>query len=283
MMVPATFTIGGDLTVSRLGFGAGRITGDGYWGPPADRDTARTVLRYAVDHGVTLVDTADNYGPDISEELIAAALHPYPADLVVTTKGGVVRTGPNRWHHAGRPEQLRAACQASLRRLRLETIPLYQLHRIDPAVPLADQLGTLLQLRREGKIRHLGLDTVTAEQLRNGLALAPIASVQNHYNLHHRVGEEVLRLCEEQGIAFLPYLPLSGGALTSGNHSHLDSIAKARQATPGQVALAWLLHRSPNMLPTPGTASLEHLADNLGAAQVTLTSDDMRILNNLTG
>jgi len=282
-MLPATFTLGGDLTVSRLGFGAGRITGGGYWGPPADRDAALAVLRHAVDHGVTLIDTADNYGPDISEELISAALHPYPADLVVATKGGVVRTGPDLWHHAGRPEQLRPACEASLRRLRLEAVHLYQLHRVDPAVPLADQLGTLLELQREGKIRHIGLDTVTTEQLRDGLKLAPIASVQNHYNLHHRMGDDVLELCDDHSIAFLPYLPLSGGALTSSDHGDLGTIAEAHHATPGQIALAWLLHRSPTLLPTPGTTTLKHLAENLAAPHVNLTNDDMRMLDTLAG
>jgi pyridoxine 4-dehydrogenase len=276
--------IGGDLAIRRLGFGACRITGDGCWGPPPDLAAARTVLRQAVDTGVNLIDTADNYGPDISEELIAQTLHPYPPDLTIATKGGVIRTGPDKWYYAGHPGQLRAACEASLRRLRLDAIPLYQLHRIDPAVPLADQLGTLTDLQREGKIRHIGMDTVTASQLQQAMALASIASVQNPYNLTHRENHDVLQACEKHGLAFLPYLPLAGGSLTSTSSqaSVIGDIATSCGATPGQIAIAWLLHTSPVTVPTPGTQSPGHLAENLAAAAVTLTPGQVRALDTLT-
>jgi pyridoxine 4-dehydrogenase len=279
--VSTTVIIGGDLVVGRLGFGAGRITGTGYWGPPPDRDTAVAVLHRAVDAGVTFIDTADNYGPDISEELIASALHPYPDCLVIATKGGVVRTGPGVWHCAGRPEQLRAQCEASLKRLRLDTIPLYQLHRFDPAVPEADQLGTLIQLRDEGKIRHIGLDTITEEQLRDALRTCPIASVQNKFNLYHRADEGVLRLCEQQNIAFLPYLPLAGGTIAASQQPIVERVARTYRATASQVALAWLLHHSLVTVPTPGTKSLKHLTENLGAAALTLGPADMRVLDSV--
>ncbi|WP_253772127.1 aldo/keto reductase [Goodfellowiella coeruleoviolacea] len=273
----ATFDLGPGLSVTRLGFGAGRITGPGYWGPPADRDTAVAVLRQAVAAGVTLIDTADNYGPGVSEELIASALHPYPAEVVIATKGGVVRTGPDQWHLAGRPEQLRAACEASLRRLRLDCLPLYQLHRVDPAVGLADQLGTLLELRAAGKIQHIGLDTITADQLRQAMALAPISAVQNHYSVAHRADEDVLWLCERNGLAFLPYLPLAGGALSRSPELSrlLGEIASAHGATVNQIALAWLLHRSPVMLPTPGTTTPAFLAENLAAAGISLSDNEI--------
>jgi pyridoxine 4-dehydrogenase len=276
--------IGGDLRVRRLGFGAGRITGDGYWGPPPDPAAARTVLQQAVAAGVNLIDTADNYGPAISEELIAQTLFPYPPDLIIATKGGVVRTGPDQWHYAGHPGQLRAACEASLRRLRLDAIPLYQLHRIDPAVPLADQLGALTDLQHEGKIRHIGMDTVTASQLQQAMALAPIASVQNRYNLTHREDEDVLRACEQHGLAYLPYLPLAGGALSSTSASQaslIGDIAAACGASRGQIAIAWLLHTSPATVPTPGTQSPGHLAENLAAAAITLTPGQIRALDTL--
>jgi pyridoxine 4-dehydrogenase len=277
-------TIGGDLPVRRLGFGAGRITGGGYWGPPPDPAAARAVLRQAAGAGVNFINTADNYGPDVSEELIAGVLHPYPPDLIIATKGGVVRTGPGQWHTAGQPGQLRAMCEASLRRLRLDAIPLYQLHRIDPAVPLADQLGTLTDLQREGKIRHIGLDTVTVSQLDQAMTLAPIASVQNRYSLTSREDEDVLRACERHGLAFLPYLPLAGGALTSaaaGAASVIGDIAAACGATCGQIAIAWLLHTSPVTVPTPGTQSPGHLAENLAAAAITLTPSQLRALDTL--
>lgn len=254
-----------------------------YWGPRGSRAEARTVLRAAVERGVTLIDTADNYGPGLAEELVAEALHPYPEGLVVSTKGGVVRTGPDQWHVAGRPQELRAMCEASLGRLRLDRIDLYQLHRFDPAVPMAEQLGALAELRAEGKIRHIGLNTVTAQQLREALAVVPVASVQNPYNLLDRASAELLTLCEERGIAFLPYYPLGSGALTSGSAAALTAVAAEHGASTGQIALAWLLHHSPVLCPTPGTGSPAHLAENLDATTIHLTAREMALLDGLAG
>ncbi|MEU7383368.1 MULTISPECIES: aldo/keto reductase [unclassified Streptomyces] len=273
------FTLGGDLPVRRLGYGTAQLTGPGYWGPRGDARDAVAVLRRAVERGVNLVDTADNYGPSVAEELVAEALHPYPEDLVLATKGGVVRTGDNAWHVDGRPERLRAMCEASLRRLRLERIDLYQLHRLDPAVPMAEQLGALDELREEGKIRHVGLDTVSAEQLASAMELTSVASVQNRYNLADRASGPLLDLCEERGIAFLPWFPLGNGALT-GN-PECARIAAAHGATPGQVALAWLLHRSPVLCPTPGTGTLAHLEENLDAARLSLGAAELSRLSAL--
>ncbi|WP_338701708.1 aldo/keto reductase [Streptomyces sp. Q6] len=277
-----TFLIGSDLPVRRLGYGTVHLTGPGAWGPRGSDADAVAVLRRAVELGVTLVDTADNYGPDIAEERVAAALHPYAEGLVVATKGGVVRTSAQAWHVAGRPEQLRAMCDASLRRLRRERVDLYQLHRFDPEVPMAEQLGTLRELVDAGKVRHVGLDSVTAEQLRAALDLdlVPIASVQNRYNVLDRASEPLLGLCEERGIAFLPWFPLGNGALT--DHQALTEIAAAHGATPSQIALAWLLHHSPVLCPTPGTGSLAHLEENVAAAAVRLTAQDMSRLDALT-
>ncbi|MEV5780943.1 aldo/keto reductase [Streptomyces sp. NPDC048448] len=275
-MVSQRFTLGGELPVRRLGYGTAQLTGPGYWGPRGDARDAVAVLRRAVERGVTLIDTADNYGPSVAEELIAEALRPYPGDLLIATKGGVVRTGDSAWHVSGRPETLRAMCEASLRRLRLDTIGLYQLHRLDPRVPMAEQLGALDELRAEGKIRHIGLDTVTAEQLEAALALTDIAAVQNRYNLLDRASEPLLELCEARGIAFLPWFPLGNGSLTAAT-ARAETAAE-HGATPGQLALAWLLHRSPVLCPTPGTGSLVHLEENLDAAAVRLTAEDMRAL-----
>ncbi|MEU9375874.1 aldo/keto reductase [Streptomyces sp. NPDC048255] len=280
-MVHTSFTLGGDLPVRRLGLGTGGLVGPGYWGPRGGRAEARELLRTAVERGVTLIDTADNYGPELAEELIADALHPYGEELVVATKGGVVRTGPDQWHLAGRPEQLRAMCEASLRRLRVERIGLYQLHRFDPSVPMAEQLGALAELRAEGKIRHIGLDTVTAGQLRLARESVPVASVQNPYNLLDRSSAEVLELCEAHGIAFLPYYPLGSGALTRESAAAVTAVAAAHGAGPGQVALAWLLHHSPVLCPTPGTGSPVHLAENLDAATVHLTPAELALLDAL--
>ncbi|MFD7558366.1 aldo/keto reductase [Streptomyces sp. NPDC059533] len=280
-MANETFTLGGDLPLRRLGFGTGGLVGPGYWGPRAGRAEARALLRTAVERGVTLIDTADNYGPDLAEELIAEALHPYGDRLVVATKGGVVRTGPDQWHVAGSPEQLRRQCEASLRRLRLERVDLYQLHRFDPAVPMAEQLGALGELRAEGKIRHIGLDTVTAEELRLALDSVPIASVQNAYNLLNRTSAEVLAVCEANGIAFLPYYPLGSGSLTRESAAAVTSVAAAHGAGPGQIALAWLLHHSPVLCPTPGTGSPAHLAENLDAATIRLTARELELLDAL--
>ncbi|MCX5611512.1 MULTISPECIES: aldo/keto reductase [unclassified Streptomyces] len=280
-MVDEIFALGGDLPVRRLGFGTGGLVGPGYWGPRGGRAEARALLRTAVERGVTLIDTADNYGPDLAEELIAEALHPYGEQLVIATKGGVVRTGPDQWHVAGRPEQLREMCEASLRRLRVERIGLYQLHRFDPSVPMAEQLGALADLRAEGKIRHIGLDTVTAGQLRSARESVPVAAVQNAYNLLDRGSAEVLALCEAHQIAFLPYYPLGSGSLTRESAAAVSAVAAAHGASPGQVALAWLLHRSPVLCPTPGTGSPAHLAENLDAATVRLTARELELLDAL--
>jgi aryl-alcohol dehydrogenase-like predicted oxidoreductase len=275
-MVSESFVLGGELPVRRLGFGTAQLTGPGYWGPRGDARDAVAVLRRAVERGVTLVDTADNYGPAIAEELVAEALYPYAEGLLIATKGGVVRTSDRAWHVDGRPERLRAMCEASLRRLRLDTIGLYQLHRLDPAVPPAEQLGTLAALRTEGKIRHIGLDTVTAEHLEAALELRDIASVQNRFNLLDRDSEPLLKLCEARGIAFLPWFPLGNGSLIAD--PECARIAAAHGATPGQIALSWLLHRSPVLCPTPGTGSLAHLEENLDAGGVRLTAEDMAAL-----
>ncbi|MFJ9078883.1 aldo/keto reductase [Streptomyces sp. NPDC102278] len=280
-MTDTMFRLGGDLPVRRLGLGTGGLVGPGYWGPRGKPAEVSALLRTAVELGVTLIDTADNYGPDLAEELIAEALYPYAEGLVIATKGGVVRTGPDRWHVAGRPERLREQCEASLRRLRVERIDLYQLHRFDPALPAVEQLGLLAQLQAEGKIRHVGLDTVTAAQLASALELMPIASVQNPYNLLDRSSADVLALCEAQGIAFLPYYPLGGGALTRESAAAVSAVAAEHGAGPGQIALAWLLHHSPVLCPTPGTGSSAHLAENLAAAAIRLAPRELALLDAL--
>jgi pyridoxine 4-dehydrogenase len=271
------FRIGGDLPVVRLGYGAMRLTGPGIWGEPRDRDEAIRVLRRAVELGVTFIDTADSYGPYISEELIRLALHPYPADLVIATKAGLVRTGPNLWHSLGRPEYLRQEAEMSLRRLGLERIDLFQLHRIDPQVPLADQLGVLVELQREGKIRHIGLSNVSVADIRAAREIAPIATVQNRYSLADRGSEAVLEFCETEGLGFIPWFPLATGELARPG-GPLDRIARELGATPGQLALAWLLRRSPVMLPIPGTASVAHLEENIAAAAIRLTDEQFAAL-----
>ncbi|MEU6922709.1 MULTISPECIES: aldo/keto reductase [unclassified Streptomyces] len=275
------FLLGGELPVRRLGYGTAQLTGPGYWGPRGARQDAVAVLRAAVEQGVTLVDTADNYGPGLAEELVAEALHPYREDLVIATKGGVVRTSDSAWHVAGRPEQLRAMCEASLRRLRTDRIDLYQLHRFDPEVPMAEQLGALDALRQEGKIRYIGLDTLTADQLEQALSLTGIASVQNRFNLLDRSSDAVLKMCEAHGLAFLPWFPLANGALTGDAAAALTGIADRHGATRGQIALAWLLHRSPVLCPTPGTGSPAHLAENLGAREIRLSAEDLSGLEAL--
>ena len=275
-----SFAIGGDLPVNRLGFGAMRITGPGIWGEPADHDESVRVLRRAVELGVTLIDTADSYGPCVSESLIAEALHPYPEDLVIATKGGLTRQGPDLWAPVGRPAYLRQCVEMSLRRLRLETIDLYQLHRIDPEVPAADQLGELDALRREGKIRHIGLSEVSVDQLEQAREITEIVSVQNLYNLGNRQSEEVLEHCTSQGIGFIPWFPLAVGKLATEG-SVLDSAAKEHGATPAQLALAWLLHKSPVVLPIPGTSKVSHLEDNMAAAAIKLSDDEVAALTAL--
>ena len=269
-----TFRLGGDLEVRRLGFGAMRITGAGVWGPPPDPERAVAVLRRAVELGVTLIDTADSYGPDVSEELIARALHPYPADLVIATKAGLVRSGPGRWAPNGRPEHLRAQCEGSLRRLRLERIDLYQLHRIDPAVPAADSLGELARLRDEGKVRHVGLSEVSVADVAHARTIVDVVSVQNRYNLAERSAEDVVDYCEREGIGFLPWYPLLTGKLAEPG-GPVAAVAARLDATPAQVALAWLLARSPAMLPIPGTSSVRHLEENVGAAGVRLSAEEV--------
>jgi aryl-alcohol dehydrogenase-like predicted oxidoreductase len=272
-----TFELGGELTVNRLGFGAMRITGDGVWGPPPDRDEALRVVRRAVELGIDLIDTADSYGPHVSEELIAEALHPYPDGLVVATKGGLTRPGPGRWERDGRPEHLREACEGSLRRLRVERIDLYQLHAPDPEVPYEESVGAIAELREQGKVRLVGVSNVSVEQLEQALRIVPVASVQNRYNLTDRRSEDVLDLCAERGIGFIPWFPLAVGDLARDG-GPLDDAARRHDATPSQIALAWLLARSPVMLPIPGTGSVAHLEENWGAAQIELSAEEVEEL-----
>jgi len=272
-----TYRLGGDLPVVRLGYGTMQLTGPGVWGDPDDPDEARRVLRRAVELGVTFLDTADSYGPIVAEELVRTALTPYPDDLVVATKCGFTRTGPGRWIPLGRPEYLRQQCMLSLRHLGLERIDLLQLHRVDPKVPLADQVGELAALRDEGKVRHIGLSEVSVEQIGEAQQVAPIVSVQNRYNLADRSAEDVLDYCESQDIAFIPWFPLATGAL-SEEGGPLRAIADRLGATPSQLALAWLLRRSPVMLPIPGTSSVAHLEDNVAAAGLTLADADVDAL-----
>jgi pyridoxine 4-dehydrogenase len=276
----ATFNLGGDLPVHRLGYGTMELTGPGVWGDPPDRGEAIRVLRRAVELGVDLLDTADSYGPAVAEELIAEALHPYPEGVVIATKAGFARTGPSQWHPLGRPEYLRQQCEMSLRRLRLDRIDLFQLHRIDPAVPLADQIGALRDLQSEGKIRHIGLSEVGTGDIESARRLARIVSVQNRYNLTDRHSEPVLHYCQREGLAFIPWFPLATGALAR-DEGAVAAVARELGATPAQVALAWLLHRSPMMLPIPGTRSVSHLEENVGAARVTLRPEHFAALAEL--
>jgi aryl-alcohol dehydrogenase-like predicted oxidoreductase len=266
----STFVIGGDLAVNRLGYGAMQLTGPGVWGEPADRRVAIAVLRRAVELGVTFIDTADAYGPHINEELIREALYPYPSDLVIATKGGFTRSGPNRWAAVGRPEYLRQCVEMSLRRLGVERIDLYQLHRIDPAVPLADQIGLLADMQREGKIRHVGLSEVSVDDAEAVRKHVDLASVQNMYNLANRRHEPVLDYCSENDIAFIPWFPMATGELARPG-GPLDDAARRHHATPAQLAIAWLLHRSPVVLAIPGTSTVDHLEENLGGGQIELT------------
>jgi pyridoxine 4-dehydrogenase len=277
-----TFALGGDLEVNRLGYGAMRITGDGIWGEPEDPDEARRVLRRCLELGVNLIDTADSYGPDVSERLIGETLAPYPEDVVIATKAGLVRPGPGDWRPNGRPEHIRGAIEGSLRRLKLETVDLYQLHRIDPDVPVEESLGTMADLRDEGKVRHVGLSEVGVEELRQAQQIVPIVSVQNRYNLTDRGSEDVLEACESDGIAFIPWVPLASGSLCRPG-GPVDEIASNHDATPGQVALAWLLRRSPVMLPIPGTSSVGHLEENVAAASLRLTDDEYAELSEVSG
>ena len=272
-----TFALGGDLFVNRMGFGAMRITGPGIWGEPEDPEEARAVLSRALELGVNLIDTADSYGPEVSEHLIAETLHPYPEGLVIATKGGLTRPGPGRWEPDGRPEHLREACEGSLRRLKVDRIDLYQLHRIDPRVPLEESVGTLAELREEGKIRHVGLSEVDVEELEHAREIVPIASVQNRYSLIDRGYEDVLDFCERESIGFIPWFPLATGNLARPG-GPLDEMAARHGAAPGQIALAWLLQRSPVMLPIPGTSSVEHLEENVAAVEVRLSREEFEEL-----
>ncbi len=273
-----TFTIGGDLTVNRLGFGAMRLTGKGVWGPPADPDECIRVLRRAVELGVNFIDTADSYGPYISERLIRKALHPYADGVVVATKAGLLRTGPDEWPVLGFPAYLRQECEMSLRRLRVDTIDLFQLHRIDDKFPAEDQLGELVTLQQEGKIRHIGLSEVSVEQLEAAQKVATIVSVQNMYNLTMRGSEALLDVCEAQNIGFIPWFPLAAGPLAAPD-GPLQRIAADHDATASQLALAWLLKRSPVMLPIPGTSKVTHIEENVAAAEIELSDDEFETLS----
>jgi pyridoxine 4-dehydrogenase len=275
-----TLTLGAGMAVGRLGFGAMRITGRGIWGPPPDESAAIALLHQVADKGVTFIDTADSYGPGVSETLIAKALCPYPAGLVIASKGGMTRSGPGAWGIDCRPEYLRQACTDSLRRLRREQIELYQLHAVDHRVPIEDSVGTLVDLQREGKIHHIGVSNVSAAELSRARKVAEIVSVQNSYNLQDRSSDALIDICAGAGIVFIPFYPLAKGRLARPD-SPLARIAERHNATPGQIALAWLLHRSPVMLPIPGTSSLAHLEENLGAMSIRLSAEEIQTLTRL--
>jgi pyridoxine 4-dehydrogenase len=282
-----TFVIGGELKVYRLGFGAMRLTGNGIWGPPKDKQEAIAVLRRALELGINLIDTADSYGPEVSESLIAEALYPYPAGLVIATKGGLLRPGPGQWVPDGRPQHLREALEGSLRRLRVDHIDIYQFHRPDPKVSFEDSLRELASLKQEGKIRHVGLSNVNLQQLAQAQKIVPIVSVQNHYNLaqrtseqmSHQESEELVDTCARQNIGFIPWNPLTVEGLTGGN-SPIEQIAQRYNAQPGQIALAWLLRRSSTMLPIPGTSSVKHLEENTQAATIKLTDEEFAAIDS---
>jgi pyridoxine 4-dehydrogenase len=271
--------VGGDLTVNRLGFGAMRITGEGVWGAPPDRDRAKAALRRAVQLDVTFIDTADSYGPEVSEELIAEALYPYPDDLVIATKGGQVRPGPGRWEPDGRPEVLRQACEGSLTRLRLDRIDLYQFHRPDPKVPVAESIGALAELKEEGKIRHIGVSNFSEEQLREAERITPVVSVQNRYNATDRSSEQLVDLCEQEALVFLPWAPLVG----TDDVIPIQTAARQHGVSPRQVAIAWLLSRSPQILPIPGSGSPEHVEQNILAASIELDPEEANAITDVVG
>lgn len=275
-----TYKIGGDLTVYRLGFGAMRLTGPGIWGEPQNHDEAIAVLHRVLELGINFIDTADSYGPEVSEKLIAEALYPYPKDLVIATKGGLVRPGPDQWDLNGDPKHLRSACEGSLRRLKLDRIDLYQLHRIDPKFPLEDQIGVLVDLQREGKIRHIGLSEVSVNEIKKVRTMTPIASVQNKYNLIERDAEKVLEYCTREKIAFIPWFPLATGNLAKSG-AVLDRLSKKLGVKPSQIALAWLLKKSPIMLPIPGTSSVKHLDENTSATLLSLDDSMMKELDHI--
>jgi len=274
-----TFVIGGDLTVNRLGYGAMRITGDGIWGEPRDTEGAKKVLRRAVELGVNFIDTADSYGPDVSEQLIGEALSPYAKGVVIATKGGLTRQGPNEWLPVGRPEYLQQQVEMSLRRLKLERIDLWQLHRIDPKVPVEESLGVIKKLQQQGKIRHVGLSEVKPHEIDQARKVIEIVSVQNQYNLGDRQHDDVVDYCTKHKLAFIPWFPVAAGKLAQSG-SKLDAAAKKHGATVSQLSLAWLLHRSPVILPIPGTSSVKHLEENVAAADVTLTAAEWKEIEN---
>ncbi len=274
-----TFRLGGNLPVHRLGFGAMRLTGDGVWGPPKDRKECVAVLRRAIELGVNLIDTAESYGPHVSEEIIAEALYPYPKDLVIATKGGLDRPGPGKWQPNGRPERLREELEGSLRRLRLERIDLWQLHRIDSEVPEEEQFAALKQFLNEGKVRAIGLSEVSVDQIERARRHVPVVSVQNKYNLADREWETVLTHCEGARIGFIPWFPLQTGKLAQASGA-LAKVAKKHGTTPAQIALAWLLRRSPVMLPIPGTSKVKHLEENIAAAGIELSEDEFSLLDH---
>jgi pyridoxine 4-dehydrogenase len=278
--LPMTLTLRGGPTVSRLGFGAMRIVGSGVWGPPRDERDAIALLRRAVDKGVNFIDTADSYGPGVGETLIAKALYPYLSGLVIASKGGFTRLGPGSWAVNCRPEHLRRVCTDSLKRLRLDRIELYQLHTVDHRVPIEESIGALVDLQREGKIGHIGVSNVSAAELERARAVAEIVSVQNAYNLRGRSSDGLIDICADAGIAFIPYYPLAKGRLAGGPGSPLARIAESHHTTPSQIALAWLLHRSPAMLPIPGTSSIAHLEENLAAASIHLTAEELLALTS---
>ncbi|MBN9388105.1 MAG: aldo/keto reductase [Chloroflexi bacterium] len=272
------FTIGGDLKVRRFGFGAMRITGKGIWGQPKDHKEAVAVVKRAVELGINFIDTADSYGPYVSEEILAEALYPYPADLVIATKGGLLRPGPDNWVPDGRPEHLKEALEGSLKRLKADRIDVYQFHRPDPKVPFEESVGFLAEMKKQGKIRHIGLSNVNEEQLKQAQAIVEIVSVQNLYNLSNRSSESLVDVTNRQNIGFIPWFPLATGKLAESG-GKLEEIAKNHGATPSQVALAWLLKRSPNMLPIAGTGSVEHLEENIKGADIELTDDEFKALD----
>ncbi|MFD1256754.1 aldo/keto reductase [Mucilaginibacter terrae] len=275
-----TFNLGGNLTVNRLGYGAMRITGDGIWGPPKDHDESIRVLKRAVELGVNFIDTADSYGPDVSEELIAEALYPYPESLIIGTKGGLLRTGPNEWPIDASPEHLKEALDGSLKRLKLDQIELYQLHRIDPKVPAEKTFAFLKQAQQNGKIKHIGLSEVNVDDIKNAQQYFEVVSVQNMYSFDNRKWEDVLNYCKEQNIAFIPWYPLSGGNVKA--EKVLQDVADKHNSTIHQVALSWLLHHADNILLIPGTSKVSHLEDNLKAADIALTADDMKQLDSIS-
>ncbi len=270
-----TIDLGGDLTVNRLGFGSMRITGPGIWGEPPDREQAKTVLRRAIELDVNFLDTADSYGPEVSERLIAEALHPYPADLVIATKGGLVRPGQGRWEPDGRPSHLREACEASLSRLKLDQIPLYQFHRPDPNVPISESNGALVELKGEGKIRHIGVSNFTESQLREAEKLTPVVSIQNRFNVSDRSSEPLVDLCEQEQIVFLPWAPI----LDLDRSAAVGEAARRHGASVRQIALAWMLARSPQILPIPGTGTVEHLESNVAAALIKLSPEEVAAIS----